>query len=40
MEDMDMSGFKKGAAYGEIKAYVKEHIRILVNGDMGYIGLF
>ena len=31
LEDMDMSGFQKGATYGEIKAYVKEHTGLTVS---------
>ena len=31
LEDMDMSGFQKGATYGEIKAYVKEHSGLTVS---------
>ncbi len=31
LEDMDMSGFQKGATYGEIKAYVKEHTGLKVS---------
>ena len=30
-EDMDMSGFRKGTTYGEIKAYVKEHTGLTVS---------
>ena len=31
LEDMDMSGFQKGATYQEIKAYVKERTGLLVS---------
>ena len=31
LENMDMSGFQKGATYGEIKAYVKEHSGLTVS---------
>ena len=31
LEDMDMSGFQKGATYGEIKTYVKEHTGLTVS---------
>ena len=31
LEDMDMSGFQKGATYREIKAYVKEHSGLTVS---------
>ncbi|MCD8119561.1 MAG: class I SAM-dependent RNA methyltransferase, partial [Lachnospiraceae bacterium] len=31
MEDMDMSGFQKGATYGQIKEYVKEHTGLSVS---------
>jgi len=31
LEDMDMSGFQKGATYGQIKDYVKEHSGLSVS---------
>ncbi|MCD7891985.1 MAG: hypothetical protein LUG26_09735, partial [Ruminococcus sp.] len=31
LEDMDMSGFQKGATYGQIKDYVKEHTGLSVS---------
>ncbi|MCD8018746.1 MAG: 23S rRNA (uracil(1939)-C(5))-methyltransferase RlmD [Clostridiales bacterium] len=31
LEDMDMSGFQKGATYGQIKEYVKEHTGLSVS---------
>ena len=31
LEDMDMSGFQKGATYGQIKDYIKEHTGLLVS---------
>ncbi len=31
LEDMDMSGFQKGATYGQIKEYVKEHSGLSVS---------
>lgn len=31
LEDMDMSGFQKGAVYGQIKAYVLEKYHIKVS---------
>ena len=31
LDDMDMSGFKKGATYGEIKAYVLEKFGLKVS---------
>ena len=30
LEDMDMSGFQKGATYGQIKKYVKEQTGLSV----------
>ena len=31
LENMDMSGFQKGATYEQIKAYVLEHTRLKVS---------
>ncbi len=31
LEDMDMSGFQKGATYGQIKKYVKEQTGLSVS---------